>query len=194
MKNLVKVIKKFADNTEIGILNWWSLSNFKENPHQYHDPNMDSHHPRSRFTTRLKQHQNYTNTDVKIDYPLVSYMIQDRIIKELKLDEFKFPPPFYNGIVNGIGFGKGLIEEHIDPIYYENTCTMHCNIITKKSDSGGITVIDGIEYDVDPGDLLCYPVSEVKHRVTLTRGLTNRILWVFGFCISRNKMRDVFYA
>ena len=82
--------------------------------------------------------------------------------------------------------------EHIDPVYYPDTVTMHCNIITRKADSGGVTIIGGVEYDIEPGDLLCYPVSEIKHKVTLTKGNTNRILWVFGFCLPRDKAEDVF--
>lgn len=187
-----RVIKNFADKYEVGILNWWTMDNYRKNPHQYSDPNMDLKHPGSRLTTRLKQHEDYNNFDVDIKYPETAYIIQERILRRLKLREFRLPPPFYEGIVNGIGFGEGLIFEHIDPVYYPDTVTMHCNIITRKADSGGVTIIGGVEYDIEPGDLLCYPVSEIKHKVTLTKGNTNRILWVFGFCLPRDKAEDVF--
>ena len=187
-----KIIKNFSDKIEIAILNWWYIDNFRKNTHQYIDPNMDPDRPGSRFTTRIRQHENYSNLDVDIEYPMIAYTIQERIMWRLKLKEFRLPPPFFEGIVNGIGFGEGLICEHTDPVYYPDTITMHCNLITRKADIGGITVIDGIEYDIEPGDLLVYPVSEIPHRVTLTKGKTNRILWVFGYCIPIDKAEDIF--
>jgi|TARA_B100001094_G_scaffold140545_1_gene136223 hypothetical protein len=187
-----KIIKNFADKIEVGILNWWTIDNYRKNSYQYKDAKMDPDHPGSRFTTRIGPDEKYSSLNIEIAYPKVAYIIQERILWRLKLKHFKFPPPFYNGIVNGIGVKEGLICEHIDPVYYPNTVTMHCNIITRKADSGGITIIDGIEYDIEPGDLLVYPVSELLHRVTLTKGTTNRILWVFGFCLPKDKAEDVF--
>jgi len=187
-----KVIKNFADKFEIGILNWWAIDNYRKNPHQYNDAGMDPKHPGSRFTTRLKQWENYYNLNIEIEYPQTVYTIQERILWRLKLRNFRLPPPFYEGIVNGIGFGEGSIIEHIDPVYYPDTVTIHCNMITRKADSGGVTIIGGVEYDIEPGDLLCYPVSETKHKVTLTKGDTNRILWVFGFCLPIDEAEDIF--
>ena len=181
----VQVIENFVNKEEINELNTWALSNFIKYPNQYVDPCMDSHHPRSRLTNRISNiHQRHNHS--LINYPKIIYDIQKRIIDVLKLKEFFIPPPFHHGIVNGIGFGEGLIEKHVDPVYYPNTITLHCNLITQKSESGGVTIIDGIEYDIDSEDLLCYPVSELHHEVTLTKGNINRILWCFGFCIPEN--------
>ena len=79
------------------------------------------------------------------------------------------PPSFVDGIVNGIGVRDGYIKEHIDPIYFPGTHTLHCNVISQKSDHGGVTIIGGEEYDIDVGDLLCYVVSDVNHEVTKTK-------------------------
>lgn len=189
--NYIKIIENFVDRPELDFLNSWSLNNFRNNPNQYIDAFMDPDHPKSRFTTRLRQTENHAKKQITINYPDIAYNIQNRIIENFGLQECKQPPPFYNGIVNGIGFGEGLITEHRDPVFFPNTYTLHCNIISQKSESGGITVIDDVEYDINEGDLLCYLVSEVKHRVTLTKGNRNRILWVFGFCIDDKKRQEI---
>ena len=189
----VRVVKNFVNSNEILLLNKWSLQNYKNNPGDYMDANMDSIRPRTRFTTRLENSRNHHNERISIDYPEEAYTIRDRIKNKFGLWNYESPPSFVDGIVNGIGFGEGAIDEHIDPVYYPNTHTLHCNVISQKSDSGGVTIIGGEEYDVNVGDLLCYVVSDVKHRVTVTKGKTNRILWVYGFCISSYKMEEIFY-
>lgn len=189
----VRVVKNFANPDEISLLNKWSLQNYKNNPGEYKDANMDSIRPKTRFTTRLDNDCDHQDKKIFIDYPREAYIIRERIMNKFGLWNYKSPPSFVDGIVNGIGFGEGAIDEHIDPVYYPNTRTLHCNIISQKSDFGGITIIGGEKYDINVGDLLCYVVSDVKHKVTVTKGRTNRILWVYGFCISPYKMEEIFH-
>ena len=189
----VRIVINFASKEEIDVLNKWSLKNLKANPHQYMSPNMDYDDPGSRVTTRLENEIDHIDEEVFIEYPKVAYNIQDRIRAKFNLWNQDHPPSFVDGIVNGIGIRDGYIFKHIDPIYIPGTHTVHCNIISQKPDSGGVTIIEGKEYDIDPGDLLCYAVSEVYHEVTTTRGSTNRIIWVFGFCVSPIKREEMFW-
>lgn len=189
----VRVIKEFISKKELDILNKWSLNNFRENPHYYTSANMDYDDPGSRVTTRLANNIDHIDENVFINYPKVAYNIRDRIRAKFNLWNQDHPPSFVDGIVNGIGIRDGYIFKHIDPIYIPETHTVHCNIISQKSDSGGVTIIEGKEYDIDPGDLLCYAVSDAEHEVTMTRGSTNRIIWVFGFCVSSIKMEEMFW-
>ena len=108
------------------------------------------------------------------------------------MHDCQIPQSFYDGIVNGIGFSPGLIEEHIDPIYYEGTNTLHCNVITQNCISGGVTIIEDAPFPVEEGDLLMYVVSKHQHRVTNIEGDRKRILWVFGFCIDDDKLEEIF--
>ena len=193
MSRKVRVIKNFASKKEIDALNQWSLKNYKENPHYYDSANMDYDDPGSRVTTRLNNSVNHIEEDRFIDYPQTAYNIQNRIRAKFELWNQEHPPSFIDGIVNGIGVRDGYICKHIDPVYIPGTHTVHCNIISQKSDSGGITFIEDKEYDVDPGDLLCYAVSEAYHEVTITRGSTNRIIWVYGFCVSPLKLEEMFW-
>jgi hypothetical protein len=146
---------------------------------------MDLHKERTRLTTRFSNNH-------YINYPKTSYDIQNRIVNLLGLELCKKPPSFFDGIVNGIGFEGGSICSHVDPIYFEGTQTLHCNVVSQKSNTGGVTVIENVAYEIDEGDLLCYVVSKLKHEVTPTAGDKNRILWVFGFCVTDEKLEEIF--
>lgn len=188
-KQYVKIIKNFISDEERQALNFWTLSNYPED--YFSDACMDDEYRGTRYTTRGNNNEDIKER-ISIHYPRESYDVQNKIIEKLNLRGSKYPNSFYNGIVNGIGFENGNIFEHIDPVYFPGTNTLHCNIVTQKPDSGGNVVIDGLEYDVEDTDLMCYMVSKQYHSVTRTIGLKHRILWVFGFCISDEKMEEIF--
>lgn len=189
-KIYAKVVSNFLFNEEILILNNWTLSNW--NNQYFKDANMDPFNTGTRFTTRMHNSAVANESGVLIEYPEECYNIQNRIKDFFRLHNFQSPPSFYNGIVNGIGFSPGVIEEHIDPQYIPGTHTLHCNIISQNSMSGGITIIAGKEYPVNDGDLLLYVVSKHHHHVTEIEGNKPRILWVFGFCIDDEKIEEIF--
>lgn len=186
----VKIVKNFLFDDEIIKLNQWTLDNWRNS--YFKDAHMDALHPGSRFTTRMSNDLVAKDTDVVINYPKECYNIRNRIKNFFNLHTYDHPPSFYNGIVNGIGFSPGLIEDHIDPVYIQGTNTLHCNVITQNSKSGGITIIEGVEYPVSEGDLLMYVVSKHNHRVTEIEGDRERILWVFGFCVDDCKLEEIF--
>jgi 4-hydroxy-3-methylbut-2-enyl diphosphate reductase IspH len=115
----------------------------------------------------------------------VAFNIQNKLMNMFNNEQKKVHlcPGYCHGMVNGIGFENGSIYEHVDPIYIPNTVTIHCNIISQKSEGGGITYIDEIKYETDETDVLIYPVSKIKHSVDKIVGDVPRILWVFGFCM-----------
>lgn len=189
-KLYAQVIKNFLFEEEIDILNEWTRSNWKS-PY-FKDAHMDAQNPRTRFTTRVENFQVAKDRGFVINYPKVCYNIQDRIKNFFNLHECLTPQSFYDGIVNGIGFSPGLIENHIDPVYYDGTNTLHCNAITQNCISGGITIIEGKPFPVEEGDLLMYVVSKHYHRVTNIKGDKTRILWVFGFCVDDDKLEEIF--
>jgi hypothetical protein len=55
-------------------------------------------------------------------------------------------PSFTDGICTTIAFPPGSCCKHTDPIYFENTYTLHCNFVTQNPESGGITYIEDIPY------------------------------------------------
>lgn len=189
-KLYAQIIKNFLFEDEIHTLNNWTLNNWQND--YFDDACMDSNNPGSRFTTRMNNELVARETGIVINYPKECYNIKERIKKFFNLYNYPHPPSFYDGIVNGIGFSPGLIEDHIDPVYIDGTNTLHCNVITKNCISGGITFIEGKPFPVDEGDLLMYVVSKHNHKVTNIVGDVNRILWVFGFCVDDEKLEEIF--
>ncbi len=76
-----------------------------------------------------------------------------------------------------------MVWEHKDSATIPDHVIYHCNIVTKKP-KGGVTIINGHEYDIDENDLLCYAVSELTHSVSLVED-NLRIMWIFGFHLPR---------
>ena len=181
------VLRNFLFDSDIKELNQWTLNNC--NRDFFEDAGMDPDNPGTRFTTR------FPNESVAphIDYPNAAKIVRQRIVNYFHLEGYNHPPSYSQGIVNGIGYSGGRIENHIDPTYYPDTKTVHFNAITQKADEGGHTIINGVEYsDINSTDLLIYQVSEVYHEVTSTKRNTPRILWVFGFCLDDKKIKEIF--
>jgi hypothetical protein len=183
-------IRKFCSEYEKKILNNWTLSHY-EDPY-FQDANMDLENTGTRLTTRFSDEHEISKFSHMVKYPNEAYDVKSRIIDYFKLQNYPHPQTFKNGIVNGIGFSGGSICDHIDPIYYENTHTLHCNIVTQNSEIGGVTIIEEIEHKVNDCDLLYYIVSKHNHKVTKIEGSKHRILWVFGFCIDNYKLNQIF--
>lgn len=168
------IIKNFITEIERDELNKWCLDNYK-NSKLFTDPNMGK--KGTRLTTRFTPKNSFT-------FPDVAHKVRSKIIEHLGIEN-SLIPPYKDGIACGIGFDSGDILEHKDPVWYPGTYTLHCNIISQKPTSGGITIINGIEYETNETDLLCYPVSELPHSVNEIQGNIERILWVFGFAVPR---------
>jgi hypothetical protein len=186
MAKMIKIIKNFISNREKSILNKWALENYQKE--FFYDPNMDPFNSGTRLTTRKPPNV----TQDYIEFPKVSYEIKSRIQKKLNIIFAPHPNQFFNGIVCGVGFENGSIFEHTDPIYYRNTYTLHCNLITQKPLYGGITVIKGKTYETEERDLLCYIVSHQEHLVTPSIGKRERVLWCYGFSILEQQMYNIF--
>ncbi len=181
--NNLKIIKNFVNEEDFKELNFWTLNNYKSA--SFTDANMGA--PSTRLTTR------YAGKNTNFSYPKVAYNIKNKIIECLNISKKYLSPPIgKDSIINGIGFDGGDIFEHTDPIWFPNTYTIHCNIITQKSIKGGITIIENREYDINEGDLLIYNVSHLKHKVTLIEGTLPRIFWVFGFSVNFNNLTKIF--
>ncbi|QFG06505.1 2OG-Fe(II) oxygenase superfamily protein [Synechococcus phage S-SCSM1] len=181
------VLRNFLFDHDVKQLNQWTLDNCHRKI--FEDACMDPDNPGTRFTTR------FPNESVApdINYPKSAFAVKQRIVDYFHLRRYKNPPSYSHGIVNGIGYAGGRIENHIDPTYYPNTKTVHFNAITQQASRGGHTVIGGVEYnDLNPTDLLIYQVSEIHHEVTPTEGNIPRILWVFGFCLDDIKIKELF--
>ena len=166
--NNYKVYKNFISDLECDELNHWILDN-KDTP-IFKDANMGG----IRYTTR------YTDPDSYL-YPKVSYQIQERIISILNLVNYKLPP-YKDGMVASHALPNDTCFPHLDPEWYPNKKTLHCNVALTHF-NGGESQIENENIKLDRRDLLCYYVSEVKHGSTLILPPNYRNLWIFGFCV-----------
>lgn len=186
-----KVIENFLSDEEVGELNGWALSNYR-GPFFVPPTEMDSGYAKyrpTRLTTR-----GFGLTNAPLEYPDASYQIQKRIKDLFQIENHLYPPPYFNGIVSGVGLRGGYIDIHMDPIFYDGTETLHCIFKTQKPESGGNTIVEGLEYDkISENDMLMCVVSKQKHGASRIVGNKPRVLWYFGFCIDNEKIKEIFY-
>lgn len=117
-------------------------------------------------------------------YPELAFTIRDRIKERLGITT-NFYPNYPSGMVATYGHTDDECSVHMDPIWYENHFTYHCILLLSKPEDGGIPIIDGIQYSMEEGDGLCYPVSEIPHESSKMTGNKPRILWIFGYSIPK---------
>ena len=190
MSMFVKVVKNFLTLEDVYELNSWALDSYRGPffvPTDM-DPGYGKYKP-TRLTTR-----GFGLTNAPLEYPKKAYSIQDNIKQYLNIDNPLFPPPYKDGIVCGVGIMNGSVYPHKDPIFYENTQTLHCIFKTQKCDSGGNTFICGKEYDdLHEVDMLLCLVSKYEHGATRICGNKPRVLWYFGFCLDEEHIKKIFY-
>ena len=191
-KKLVKTVKNFLTEKEIKVLNDWTLNHYEE-PY-FMDPRMNKDDKQTRFTTRHAYSRCEEYRDYKVKYPKEVYDVQKRLINYLKVKQNSIAPwpSFTDGICTTIAFPPGSCCKHTDPVYYQNTYTLHCNFVTQNPESGGITYVENVPHKFEESDLLMYITSHLEHEVTEISGNKPRILWVYGFCVSLIEMNKIF--
>lgn len=85
-----------------------------------------------------------------------------------------------DGVVVSYTLPGGGVYAHKDPGGPDGTATLRCNIMTQAADEGCVLHVGGEPVAVGVGDLHCYLVSEHEHFATQVRGMTPRIMWMFG--------------
>ena len=63
--------------------------------------------------------------------------------------------------------------------------------MSQKTEDGAKLYIDGKHIDIEVGELHCYLPSDVKHYVTTAEGDTPRIMWMFGYQVSKKEFLNV---
>lgn len=171
MISKIQYIENFYDDQIKKELNSWTLINYK-NSNIFTEANNNP--PGTSLTTRW--------TNEKISFPPAAYHLQQKIIESLNLKNYKLR--YDSGIINTVNYPGCEVWEHIDNATITDHMIYHCNIVTKKP-IGGETVIEDVPYDLKENDLLCYAVSELRHKVNLVKGDSLRVMWTFGFHIPK---------
>ena len=170
-----KIFKNFINDEECNILSRWIINN-KDNVF-FKDANMKG----KRLTTR------YSDNFI---FPSLCYKIQDRIITTLKLENSHLAN-FKDGMVASYAEPGDTCYIHKDPIWKENTITLHSNI-KLSNNKGGEPIIEGEKIRLNKKDMWTYPVSNVNHGSDMVLGKAPRIMWVFGFSINQKTYQSIF--
>ena len=134
----------------------------------------------TRCTTRAYGH--------RFEYPQIVYVIFAQITETLGLHDLRksVVGGGRDGVVVSCTYADGNVYEHIDPM--EGNChVLRCNILSQKADDGAELYIAGKHIDIEVGELHCYLPSDVPHYVTTAKGLTPRIMWMFGYQCSKDR-------
>jgi hypothetical protein len=127
----------------------------------------------------------------RFEYPQVVYNVFAKITDTLGLQDT--PRSLYgggrDGVVVSYTLSGGDVCKHKDPMEGD-LHVLRCNIMTQAADSGAELFIDGEKMDVGVSDLHCYLPSDVEHYVTTAEGNTPRIMWMFGYQISKHAWQE----
>jgi hypothetical protein len=159
--------KNFLSLEECNILNEWvdkAISNKWMNL---------GFNTQKRYTTR--------QYGSRFEYPQIVLDISKRIRSFCGVDSYPLIEGHgLDGVVVSCIFGESDVYKHKDSPSKEGLATLRCNVMTRKSDGGGILYLDEQLIDVEVGELHCYLASDFEHYVTEVQGETGRVLWMFG--------------
>jgi hypothetical protein len=165
------VLKNFISEGECEELSQWML---KKLPCLQ----VAKHPGTNRLTTRYLK---------SVDFPKIAFDVQSKIIKHFGMT-LSNPPPFCNGMIASYGWEGDACECHVDPRWHPNHVTFHCNILSMKPLTGGHVIVDKTVFQLNVGDMMCYPVSELTHGTTRIEGEKARLLWIFAFCVPMHQL------
>lgn len=177
---MVFVLKNFLSQEEIAGLNSFVDVGIEQ---KYLDTGISQgkHQYTKRLTTRM-----YGN---RFLYPDAVYSVFSRITDRLRLHDLKksVAGGGRDGVVVSCTYPGGDVYAHKDPREDDGKLdVLRCNILTQAADSGGVLQVGGVPITLQAGDLHCYLASDVVHSVSTVEGDTPRILWMFGYQISKS--------
>jgi hypothetical protein len=136
-----------------------------------------------RVTTRIADN---------INYPEIAYEIKEKV--KNYISNIQNSPIIHShgkdGLVISVTYDGGDVYEHLDPRMDLNYSCLRCNILLSKPEQGGTIYINNIPYDINPGDLHCYLVSDYIHRVDECHGITPRVMLMYGWLINQNDWEE----
>ena len=135
---------------------------------------------KGRLTTR-----NYGN---RFQYPQIVHDVFAKITDALGLQDLSksVSGGGRDGVVVSCTYANGDVYEHTDPMEGERH-VLRCNILSQKADDGAKLYIAGEHIDIEVGELHCYLPSDISHYVTTAQGQTPRIMWMFGYQITKEQ-------
>jgi len=164
--NKVTVIKNFLTKEECELLNDWTLAN-KDMKWFRKGKGADN-----RRTTRYSNSFNF-------NYPEIIVEKFRQFRKEFNVEHLNIIEQGRYGIINALSYEGSELELHTDPDYGDFQ-SFHITVQTSKAEVGGDLIADGVVYNVNEGDAVCFFASAIKHATNMTEGNKPRIVWMLG--------------
>jgi hypothetical protein len=123
------------------------------------------------------------------EFPDVAHAIRKRLSDALGF-ALEPAPGFKDGMVASCASAGDTCYAHKDPRWHKELFTVHCNVIVSAPESGGELFVEARQHEMQQGQFICYPVSEVEHQTLAVNGKAPRLMWVFGFCVSPQQYID----
>jgi len=176
----VVVVRNYATKEECDLLTKWAMEAVKED--QFVDGvsgNWDTKEftrVKTRLTNRMSTNINYCET---------VYTIQKRLRNDF--DKISDAPVIEghgkDGVVVSITYNDGDVYKHKDPSVGEGLSGARFNILSSVPENGGLIHVEDKTYQMNPGDLMAYLVTDFYHSVDQCHGESPRIMFMFGFCV-----------
>ncbi len=176
----VLVIRNYATKEECDLLTRWTLQAVEDG--QFVDGvsgNWDTKEftrVKTRFTNRMSDRINYCDT---------IYSIQKRLRNDF--EKISSAPVIEghgkDGVVVSVTYNDGDVYKHKDPSVGEGLSGARFNILSSVPEDGGLIHVEDKTYQMNPGDLMAYLVTDLYHSVERCYGESPRILFMFGFCV-----------
>ena len=164
--------KNFFSKEECDELNAWVALGVEN---RWLDAGLDANTPKyaRRVTSRL-----YVD---RYEYPQIVRDLSDRVRAFCGVAGYPIVEGHgRDGVVVSCTFPGGDVYPHKDGTHLDGTPTLRCNVMTRAADDGCVLHLEGQPIDIEVGELHCYLASEHMHFVTPAKGVTPRVLWMFG--------------
>lgn len=113
----------------------------------------------------------------------------EQCFNSIGITEFKEEPIFGNFIgVNGTG---GFVHPHTDPLGSVGEYHLRLNFLVQKPVSGGVPIMDGIQYEIEEMHSWINLASSWLHSSTPVVGVRNRIVLSLGKLVSPEIVENI---
>lgn len=155
------IIKGFASPAELDVLAAWALGNFDAGRLRRNGTDFRHFSPYHRLS------------------PCETFeRIRIRLVERLGMQDFRMDPhveDYASVILPG-----GFVHLHTDPALPGHNHA-RANLLCGFPDAGGMPVISGTRYRIEPGDIWMFLPSEARHFCELVVGSRPRVNCSFGF-------------
>jgi hypothetical protein len=135
---------------------------------------------KTRLTNRMSDRVHYCET---------VYAIQKKLRNDF--DKISNAPLIEDhgkdGVVVSITYNDGDVYKHKDPSVGDGLSGARFNILSSVPEQGGLIHVEDKTYQMNPGDLMAYLVTDFYHSVEKCCGESPRIMFMFGFCVPQGE-------